>query len=319
MRYRRWLALFLCCCVAFSMTACGSDEKEEPAEVTEEAVNVDNGTLQEDSVAVAIGKTTVPYNEYKVYYYFMKNQYEDVLTADVWNYKADNTTIGQKAIEDVLRLIIQVKVINKAAISQGVMLAADEKEEADYNASQYFLEMSEEAKKENGITLSVLTKVFEENKLAEKMYNVVMGKVDTDISAEQEKATKVQLIYFPLEEKEKADDVYAKVVKEAGNSFYALARANSFRDEVETLIGGLDTRTNLVQAVSALKKYEYTGVVQEADGYYIAYCVQKPGKKLNAQYKNEIIEERQIKAFQEAYKTWSAQYEVKVSKSLLVK
>lgn len=60
----------------------------------------------------------------------MKNQYENVLSNNIWSYKESGKSIGQEAVEDVVRLIIQVKVICKAAGQQSVSLAADEKEKA---------------------------------------------------------------------------------------------------------------------------------------------------------------------------------------------
>ena len=100
-------------------------------------------------------------------------------------------------------------------------------------------------------------------------------------------------------------------------SFYKLARENTQASEIESLVGQMDTRKNLAAAVLGLKKYQVSGVIEEADGYYIAYCVNPSGKKVNEEYKNQVISERQTNQFQSAYKEWSGQYEVKVSKSLL--
>ena len=70
-RHKRWgsvMALF--CCLCLFLAACGEGEPvEETTSKTERAVSVNNGTLNEDSIAVSVGKTTVPYKEYKAYYY----------------------------------------------------------------------------------------------------------------------------------------------------------------------------------------------------------------------------------------------------------
>ncbi len=44
-----------------------------------------------------------------------------------WDYKLGDATVGQVAIEDILRLIIQIKVMNKAGAEQGVSLGIDDK------------------------------------------------------------------------------------------------------------------------------------------------------------------------------------------------
>ncbi|MCH5251429.1 MAG: hypothetical protein J1F22_00520 [Lachnospiraceae bacterium] len=321
------IAILLCLCLCLGMTACGRDEKaEETVSKTENAASVSNGTLQEDSTALAVGKTVVSYQEYKIYYYFMKTQYESVLTQRVWSYSGiqdGKKSIGQEAIEDVLRLIIQVKVIVRAAEKQGVTLAADEKEAADYQAKKYYEGLSDSVKKENSMSIAMLSKILEENKLAEKMYHIVVGKTNTGVTAEQLKAAKVQLIYLKADDstraqvRQKAEEL-CQQARASDSNFYRLARENTEAEDVECLIGGADTRMNLANASLALKEYEVSNVVEEGDGYYIAYCVSPSSKEINNEYKNQIVEERQILDFQNTYKSWSEEYEVKVSKSLLV-
>lgn len=326
-RHKRWgsvMALF--CCLCLFLAACGEGEPaEETTSKAERAASVNNGTLNEDSAAVSVGKTTVPYKEYKAYYYFMESQYADILSKDIWAYKGaldGGKTIRQEAVEDVLRLIIQVKVITKAAAVQGVKLAADEKEEADYNAKKFCEGLSDQIKQANNITQPLLIQIFEENKLAEKMYRVIIGKVDVNVTAEQARAAKVQLLFLKTEGqdkakvKQKAEELHQKAVSGPG-SFYKLAKENTQGSQVETIIGQMDTRKTLAGTVLGMKKYQVSGVVEEKDGYYIAYCLCPPGKKINEEYRNQVVAERQVQGFQKAYKEWSEQYEVKVSKSLL--
>jgi len=322
---RRGLAAVVCS-LSLMLTACGEGEAvQETTSTSERAAAVNNGTLSEDSVALSVGKTTIPYKEYRIYYYFMENQYAGMLDGSIWNYTGvleGGKSIGQEAVENVLRLIIQVKVISKAAAVQGVTLAADEKEEADYNARQFCESLTDEVKQANGITQPLLTQIFEENKLAEKMYRVVSGQVDVNVTAEQARAARVQLIWLRTEGqdkaavKQRADSLLQQANSSAG-SFYRLAKENTQAGDVEYIIGQMDARKNLAAAVLGLKQYQISGVIEEQDGYYIAYCVKPSSRKINEEYKNQVVSERQISQFQKAYKEWSGQYEVKVSKSLL--
>ena len=317
--------LFLCAFLMLGLCACekGGD-KEETAQRKERGASVDNGSLNNDSVVIAVGKTTVTYKEYKVYDHFMKTQYEDILTEDVWNYKADGAakSIGQEAVEDVVRLIIQVQVINRVAQEQGVELAADEKEAASHNASQYYAALGEEEKGEGKIEQAVLTKIFEQNRLAEKMYNIVLGKVNVNVTQEQARAARVQLIFLSAadnnkeEVRQRAEQLAAEAKNRKG-SFYRLAKQNTQLDEVESLVGQLDARPNLVSAVLGMKTGAVSDVIQETNGFYIAYCVEAVNDSLNEEYKKQVVEERQTKAFQDEYATWSEKFGVRVSKSLL--
>lgn len=314
-------------CACLTMAACGkSDSEEGQASQTkyERAIAVNNGTLSDDSVAISVGKTAVTYAEYKAYDYFMKNQFESVLGQDVWKYKldGDGKTVGQDAVEDVLRLIIQVKVIKKTADAQGITLAADEKEAADNSAMKYCETLSDNVKKAYGINTAMLGTIFEENKLAEKMYNIIVGKADVKLTDNQCQAARVQLIYLGAgADKETvrktAEGLRTKALK--AGSFYTFAREHTQMDEVECLIGRQDTRERLATACLALKRGAISEVIEEADGFYIACCIETDSKALRKEYKNQVVEKRQNEAFTDAYRMWAKGYEVKASKSLLVK
>lgn len=325
MKYRI-LAVMISAIMCVSLMACGGGEEPEETTSTEKAVSVSNNDLDSESVVISVGKTTIKYNEYQTYFYLMKNPYEGVLGEEIWNYsKADSEgrTLGQEAVEAVLRLIIQVKVICKEAAIQKVTLGTDEKEQASHNAKAVYDSLSDRVKEENGIDRGTLTRIFEENKLAQKMYNIEIGKVSADLTAEQIKAARVQLIYLKADDanraevKEKAEQ-FRQSVKGAGNSFYMVAKNNTESDEVEVLVGGSDKRTKLAKTVLGMKKGAVSPVIEEKDGIYLAYCVQTDSKELETQYRNQVIMEKQTQAFQQAYSTWSDQFEVKVSKALLV-
>lgn len=323
MKYKFW-AILLCVSICLGMTGCGNEEPEKTSS-GEKAVSVSNSNLKPESSVVAVGHTTVTYNEYRTYYYFMKNQYEGTLGEGVWQYSKaieGNKSIGQEAIESVLRLIIQVKVICKEAAIQKVTLQTDEKEEADYNAKRVYESLAEKVRADNGIDLKVLTNMFEENKLAQKMYNVQIGKVNADLSADQIRAARVQLLYRRANKDNKAE-VKAQIeqirqnMNASGTNFYSTAKTNSDQDEVECLIGNSDERKNLAKAVLELKQGQISNVIEEADGFYIACCMQQDCAEIQQEYRNEVVLKKQIEAFQKEYKKWSDKFEVKVSKALL--
>ncbi len=322
---KKCLATVLCLGVAISVSACGKTGQQPESTVHKErAASVDNGSLSADSGVVSVGRTIVTYKEYKVYDYLMKSQYEDVLDTDVWTYTPpeEQESIGQEAIEDVVRLIIQIKVIGKAAASQGIELAADEKEEADHNAQECFASLPQEKMEQDGITQNLLSQIFEEHKLAEKMYNVVTGQVDVNLTQEQSNAARVQLIFRAANGQNKEEvrqqmQALAEQAKSLKGNFYKFARENTQSDEVECLVGQLDERSNLVNTVLGMQQYEMSGVIEESDGFYIAYCVEPTNSSIIEEYKNQAVEEKQVKAFQDAYAEWSKGYSVRVSRSLL--
>ena len=67
----------------------------------------------------------------------------------------------------------------------------------------------------------------------------------------------------------------------------------------------------------ALKKGQISNVIEENNGFYIAFCVKQDSAELQQQYRNQVVQDKQTEAFQKAYKNWSDKFQVKVSKALL--
>ena len=314
-------ALMLSLCI--SVTGCGATgDKQEEVVAGEDAVSVDSGTLKNESCAIAVGDTAVTYEEYKAYYYFMENQYTDLLGEEVFRRPANNDkTIGQEAIEEVLRLIIQVKVISKEAEKQGVVLEADEKEDAKYNADKYVSSIDEKTAAENGLTTQMVTKIFEENKIAQKMYYKVTGQVNSTLSEDQKNAYRVQLIFKKAEGDKSLQRMEMENLRgdinSSDKSFYYHAKKQSDNKEIESVIGPMDPRKNLFNVVMTTRTGVVSTVVEEADGFYLAFVIEKPNEDLNNEYQNKVISDMQTDAFRKEYEKWSKNYDVEVSDSLL--
>lgn len=323
---RKMTFFFICFVLCFTMSSCKKDETSGEESVSiESALPVENGTLGDESTAISVGKTAVTYEEYRVYKYFMESRYEKVFGTGVWQFAPEEggNTIGQDAIEDVLRLIIRVKVINKEAVRQNITLAADEKEEADTGAASFVESLSEKVRKEKGIQMAVVSRIFEENRLAEKMYNIVTGNADTELAKKDCEAARIQYIYMEANDTNREDVKQTmselKNRAKSGGSFYRLAKENTSSGVTESLIGLADERSRLAQAVLSMKQGEISDVIEESDGYYLVYCVEENSKKIREEYRNQIIEKRQNKAFADAYKKWADACEVRASRSLLTK
>ncbi len=309
--------------ISVGAAAC-SEKADAPEEVssTERAAAVSNGELKEDSTVIGVGSTKVSYNEYQIYSWFLKNQYEDVMSEQVWDYNLGEKTVGQSAIEDILRLIIQIKVMNKEAAVQGIGLGVDEKEGTDHKADQYLITIPPEVQQANGITAEGMHQIFEENEIARKMYDVVTGNVEANIDEASMQAAKVLMIHFPADDSNR-EEVRAKInalaaeQKTYSGNFYSFAREKTGAAPQEVIIGKMDGRSALVNTALTMEKHSVSGVVEEQDGFYLMYCLKKNTRGLNKVYREQYITEQQNMTFQAAYENWAEKYEVKVSKSLL--
>ena len=309
--------------MALNVAACSEKEAKQP-EVSnvEKAASVFNGELQGDSTVIGVGSTKVSYDEYRMYSWFLKNQYEDVMSAEVWDYSLGEMTVGQAAIEDILRLIIQIKVMNNEAAGQGVGLGIDEKGDIDYKADQYLATVPSEIQAANGITPAVMHQIFEENEIARKMYDVVTGNVEANVDEASMQAAKVLMLYYPADDTNRDQvraqiDALAAELKGYKGNFYSFVKDKTGRAPEETIIGKMDQRITLAATALAMKKYTVSDVVAEQDGFYVMYCLKNNTKGLNKSYREQYIAGQQNMTFQAAYENWAEKYEVKVSKSLL--
>lgn len=322
---KRAVCVLLLAGMSIGLVACSGKEDsagEVKVKDVERAASVSNGELDGSSTVVGVGNTKVIYDEYRMYSWFLKNQYEDVMSAQVWDYRLGDTTVGQYAIEDILRLIIQIKVMNKEAALQGIGLGVDEKEDIDHKADEYLATVPAEVQQANGITTEGLHLIFEENEIARKMYDVVTGNVQASVDEAALQAVKVQMLYLPADDSNReqvraqANALAAQLQAHKGN-FYSFVRDTTGAGPEEEIIGNMDLRVNLANAALSLERYMASPVVEEKDGFYLMYCLKKNTKGLKKVYREQYVTEQQNLTFQAAYENWAEKYEVKVSKSLL--
>jgi hypothetical protein len=326
------MVLFLAVLMVCSLTACGNGDSADTG--TERAAGVANGTLKMDSTVISVGSTKISYSEYLTYVYLLRHKLDTVLSGDVWKYSVgDKATVGTKATEDIIRMIIQVKLIGRCAGSKQVALNAEEKEDAHYKAEQFCKNVTEAEKKQYGISVAEVTKVLEDNQLARKVYDVVTGSVDCNIPVEKTEAVKVQMIQLLIKGTDKngesknlnesqTTDLYNRACKLAENakqasSFYILAQEQSDVEQVEYNIGRDYKPEALANAVFSLNQGEITNVIKGTDRFYIACVLEKNSEKLQNEHREELIVAKQTEAFKSFYKGWADRFGVRVSKSLL--
>lgn len=318
--------------LSLALSGCGKEEVKK--EITkEQAASVDNGKLKGDSKVIAVGKTTVTYNEYQTYSYMLQNGYTTLLDGNVWNYSVSaGRTIGMDAIEDTIRMIIQIKVIGKCAANVGVTLGANEKEQLAYEAEKYVQTVPEDVRNQYGMTAQLVTDMLCDNEIARKVYDVTTGQVDVAVSDEEAQVVEAQVICLLTKGIDKngvnqnLDEAgktalfeTAKQLREQAKSggFYALAEANSSRSDICMNIGKEDKPKELVDAAFALKEGDISEVITASDGYYIINCLSVNKESVVKEHREELAVERRNKAFQDSYKAWAEKFGVHVSRSLL--
>ncbi len=290
---------------------------------------LETGEVQENSVVIHVGDTSVRYREVRNYCYLLKEQYESSFGKKIWNYELDDgSTIGDEAKEEIINMITQLKVISATAESEKVTLTNDEKDEALQKAEKLMENVIDKDKKNYHLSIQSLEKIYEENALANKMFYISTDAADTEVTNEEARQARIAYILIKEAGGNKAGEASGKgnvakrataLLKQAKkvNDFSEFARENTEADSVELTIGKESTELDeeAVTAAFSLEEGEISPVIAGKSGYYIIYCINPMDEDATYARKEEIIEERQTNMFKKKYTEWLGEYEVDISKA----
>lgn len=335
-RKQRYLAL--AAAVMISLTGCCLPFSKEETKIEVQT----GGELTLDSVIMRVGEVGVTYREALLYIYQLKERYEPGFGENIWDFTLEgDQSFGEYAKEEVMNNLIQIKVITQQAQKEEVALTEDEIAEISGEAEDYLDGIKSADIKKYGLTKELIASVYEENRLAEKMFDVTTSVVSTDISDEEAKQTGLAYLLVMTngtdrngkkvsvqgkkglkEALERARNLrkQAKTAADFGN----FADANSDLEEHEITYGSMDLEdTENLQLPEAvllrglkMKTGEMSKVLKTEEGYYLLYCVNEFDEDATRAKKEEMIENEQERVFSEAYEQWLSGYEVEVAKKL---
>lgn len=333
-------------CAAFSMaaamvlTAPGCNKKEEEpqpkeaVEVEQKKDDVVDGKIVNDAVMLTIGDSKVTYSEVMVYVNMIKDKYEPLLSEYIWDFEVDeNKSFEDMAKEEIINQIIRLKIMNEVADDKGIRLSEDEKLEIEDSAAQYLTQITEKQQKQYGINIDIVKTIYEDNFIAQKLFDVVTADVDTKVTDEQSRTMIVKQFVALYKGRDKDGNVLKKTeveVEEAKNSiakayeqivknkndFQAYASNHSDLDVITVEISKGELDENIEKEVFSLKKGKTSKALDLGDGYYIFECVSPDDEKAGNERADEIVKERQNEMFSKEYDKWLRDTEVLIVTNL---
>lgn len=329
---KKWvIGLMIILCMLIGGCGGHSSSVNETQENTGETRAEDEYKPAKDAVILmTVGDSVVTKEEALFYIYQLKSKYGDSLGSGLWNMDiGDGQKLGEYALEETKRHIMEINIICQTAKEQGVFLLDEEKEEARQKAQQYMSGLSSEAESDFGITRELVEKIYRENMLASKMYDVTTAKVTGEISDEDARCADIQYIQVMIkgsdgdavkkeqsgEDLEDARNRAKNLLKSAKKSsdFKSFAQTNTEAPEVELTISKGDGPEDIEAAALSLHTGEFSDVVEGKEGYYIIYCVNESNEEEKMKKKEELINKAQDEKFMEEYTKWSQNYRVVVS------
>ena len=236
--------------------------------------------------------------EVMVYLTNMQNQYESVYGSQIWNASDGQLSLEQEEREQVLTQLARIKVMNLLAQKKEVTLDDKEKERAAAAGREYFASLNSAEVTALNVTQDLITKMYEEYALAEKVYQTIVENVNPEVSDDEARTITVDMIR--VSDSAKASQVLGKA-KEEGVDFETLAQAESEDQTVTQSFGKGEVSETLEKAAFNLGKDEISDVVESDGSYYILKCISTFDEAQTKANKEKIVKQRQSEAFDTEY------------------
>ena len=320
-----WLKVVLFFVVFIAVIALffrGTEEKEKK-------------TVWQEGSMLRIDDTQVDYREGLIYLNAVQEEYEQYYGSDIWKYAVDSrgNTMGEIIKQQVLDQIIYIKVVCKKADELAIVLSEEELLQVEEQTKKYMDKIKGSDLILHGINMDIARRIYADNLLARKTFEVTTLNVDTNIPDEEAKQSRFQTIAVRTYK----IDASGKRVSYEGNeltelqarvealrtqaltedNFYKLAAANTEDSTMLEITGGEgDFPEEYEDIVLGLKAGQVSEVIETTDYFYIFYCVTEFDEDATQAKKEEIISLRQEEEFERFYKEWKEQTPIEVNEEV---
>ncbi len=315
--YKIISSLLLIITVGCFLAGCGSQEE----------------TVFSSQVVFDLGKEQVYLDEVWIYAQTVIEGYEQKYGSQVWTIETEDSdgtirTMEDITREDIIEDIRCTKILAGKAEEYQISLADTELEEAASQAADFYDNLTDAQITDMGITQSTVQQVFEENYLADKVYDAVLEEGGIEVSDEEARMTTIYDMYFAcyredgtgniaeytdeekMQQKENAQEALTLLDDEENPSDY-----DSIVSKYGLLYGGSRTLSyadmvseygeTLVAQLYAMENGTHTSVVETEYGYHIIAMVALTDSEATGENKQELLTARQKEYFEALYETWS--------------
>lgn len=246
-----------------------------------------------------------------------------------WSMAIDEkgTTMEDSMKENAISQIRKIIVLVNKAKEYDCSLSDEDKEACKKYADAFAKDQTGKGLMEEcGAKKEDVLKIYEDNMLAHKVQEAMVKDVDTKVSDDEARKTKINRVTFATvttnqetgEEKKLNDKQKEKMKDRAQKALTALqkgekkideiAKDNDYTDEMEEVYakGESEEGKDFEKAIDKLKDGAVLDQVFETEhGYVIAQLVAKTDKEATKENKEDIIEQRKQDAFNAKYDEWT--------------
>ena len=302
------------CMLAMLMlfSACGSRSKTTRVVLT-------TGFAKDEVFKIESMSCRVP--EILLYLVTVKNQYAETFGKEIFEVSLNGVSLEENLKETVLARIAQVKTLNLMAQDKKVTLDDAEKKSVQEAAEEFFKSLNETEIEELGLSEKIVTQMYTEYALAEKLYAYIIKDINPEISDDEARIVTVEQICLKTYTKdgsgrrveysgrakeaarEKIEEAYS-LVMDGSHDFESVAAQYSEQTNIEISFGKGEVSEALEQAAFNMSTGQISGIIEDEDGYYILKCINTFNKEETDQNKLKIMEQRKQEVFGEEYDSY---------------
>lgn len=261
--------------------------------------------------------------EFMVYLANMQNQYESVYGENISQMDLNGITLEDHMKEMVLANLVKIKAMNLLAQKYGVTLDAMEEQLAKEAAEEYVEHLTEDEVAVLGVNCELLTGMYQEYALANKVYEYIIKDINPEISDDEARTITVDYVLiktyttdgtgariaYSEEDRAEAYALACEVLaqaKEETCDFKELVLKYSEGDKATYSFGKGETEPEFEEAAFELATDELSEIVETDSGYYIIKCLSTFDKEQTSMNKIKIVEEKKEEVFGEEYDAFAA-------------
>lgn len=323
-RGRKCLLVILLCVTAILLSACKREEGDGKVIFT---------TGVGKDVVFRIGDEDCRKEELMLYLVTAQNRYEEVFGEEIWDTKTDGVTLEENVKETALAQIAQVKTMYLMAVAREMKLTEQEAAQIQKASEAFYTSLSEHEVSTLGVTPEMITELYTEYALAEKIYESIIKDVNPEISDDEARIITVQQILIrTYTEDEQGNRIpYSDIEKQAAyakalsvltevlnnsSQFEDLALKYSEDEVITSSFGKGETDPVIEDAVFALATEGISDVIETEQGYHIFKCTSTLNREQTDANKVKILEKRRAEAFGQEYDLYAESVNKQLNETL---
>ncbi len=219
----------------------------------------------------------------------------------------DNVTVEETVKTQVLEDIQKKVILCKYAGEHDISLTEKEHTEVKEKVQTFLQDSDEKILEASGANEELVTRLYTQNALYEKTYEVIAGKYDIKVTEEEVKQAKITAVELASTEDNektikqlKADADAILKMTESGQTLSVVAKAYGYEATTGNVGKGDMNENDLEKACLAMKTGEYQ-ILAFSEYYYVLYCDMEYDEEATQIAKEELEKQKKDEKVTEFY------------------